>query len=82
MAFGFGSVPTHRFRIILAATAGVAGALMLGYHCDRPEFTHVFLSHWLPGFIFGSLWYLLAEWIGSRIIAGRINIDRLRRSGF
>lgn len=44
-ALFFSSWPAHRWRVLISVTAGVSGAIMLGFHCDSSSPFHVLIGH-------------------------------------
>jgi hypothetical protein len=51
------SLPSARWRKLIAAAGGTAAAVMLGFHCDSSSVPHVLLGHILPGAVTGFAIY-------------------------
>ncbi len=61
VAFVFSSLPARRWRILISVVCGVAGAVMLGFHCDSSSWGHVLSGHVFPGVVLGVLIYFAQE---------------------
>ena len=56
------ALPTLRWRVILAAGAGVSATVMLGFHCDSSSVRHVLYGHVGPALVVGSIVFAILEW--------------------
>lgn len=59
--FGFSSWPSRRYRILISGMSGVAGATMLGFHCDSASLAHVASAHWGQGVLIGGVGFVIQE---------------------
>ncbi len=60
-AFLLTSLPNRRRRVMICLVSGIAGTVMLGFHCDSSSVGHVLVSHVGQGVIAGYLAFLLLE---------------------
>lgn len=60
-SFGFSSWPTRKLRFMSSVSAGVAGMVMLGFHCDSSSVAHVLLGHTAPGILLGVSLFFIQE---------------------
>jgi len=60
-AFGFSSIPSRRWRVLISFAAGVSSTVMLGFHCDSSSWEHVLYGHVGPGAAVGTALVLIQE---------------------
>lgn len=64
-AFALSAWPSRRWRAFLSIASGVAGTIMLGFHCDSSSVAHVLVGHVGQGVFFGALLFIGTEIVFS-----------------
>jgi hypothetical protein len=77
-AYRFSCWPSRRWRGLLSAAAGIAGAIMLGFHCDSSSWSHVLVSHIGAGAVLGLMLFAGQEVLFGALM--RRAFPRLSRS--